>query len=57
MDHSDKKRLGTVGAFLGTALFVIGLIMKIVTIVGEQIGIMTFHRYLKSEVPSTLAAL
>ena len=26
------------------------------TIVGRQMGIMTFHRYLKSEVPSTLAA-
>ena len=36
MDHSDKKRLGTVGAFLGTALFVIGLIMKIVTIVAKD---------------------
>ena len=27
-----------------------------VTRVGRQMGIMTFHRYLRSEVPSTLAA-
>ena len=28
-----------------------------VTSVGLQMGIITFHRYFKSEVPSTLAAL
>ena len=30
--------------------------MVMVTMVGWQMGIITFHRYLKSEVPSTLAA-
>ena len=31
--------------------------IAMVTMVGWQIGSMTFHRYLKSDVPSTLAAL
>ena len=46
--------------FLNTVIFTLAttavMLMVTVTMVGWQMGIMTLNRYLRSEVPSTLAA-